>query len=101
MSVQHCSLKLDLRNFTGKTLRVLSDTIRSVVKQEHGYLGTKGLTDSRLNQWPVAIRFSSKQNRLVAYENLKDILSPTILKQMNIKKLRTISKKPKPVRFFN
>ena len=100
MNSYSCSLKVNLSRLTGKKFKTVSDTIRSIVKQEHGYSGTAGLTDNRLGKWPISIRFITKQNRKIAYLNLHEILSPSIINVMDIEKLNLKRKVSCPVRVF-
>lgn len=94
------SLSLDLRNFIGKTQKILCDAIRSGVKQQHGYRSTKGLTDCRFKKWPIVIRFKSKQNREEFLYCLEELLSSRSLSKMNIKMLNPKSSNAKATRFI-
>jgi hypothetical protein len=82
------SLSLDLRKFKGKKFKVMCDMVRSAVKQEHGYRSTKGLTDSRLKKWSIAIRFSNEINRNNFISSLEQILSVDSLSKMKFKMLK-------------
>lgn len=93
------SLQLDIRFLKGKKGKIVADTIRSAVKNEHGYPAQKGLTDSRLQKWPVVIRFRDSANRASFENNLTAILAPTVLQRMNIKHLRPVRATNKPFRF--
>ncbi len=94
-----CSLQLDIRFLKGKKSKIVNDTIRSAVKNEHGYAAQKGLTDSRLQAWPVVIRFRGPTNRASFESNLRVLLAPTVLQRMNIKHLRPVQATNKPFRF--
>jgi hypothetical protein len=95
----NCSMTVDLRSLSGRQFKVVADLIRSAIKQEHGYNGTKGLKDERLSIWPVAIRFRGKQNRENFKKTLSGILSITLLNKI-IKNTRPIGSNPKPVRII-
>jgi hypothetical protein len=95
------SLKLNLTGFSGKPFKVLTDLVRSAVKQEHGYNATKGLTDRRLQAWPIMIRFRRRQNRDSFETVLKDTLSPRVLRKMSIEHFRPRDKNVGPVRIMN
>ncbi len=94
------SLSFDLREFKGKKFKVLCDTVRSAVKQEHGYNSTKGLTDRRFSKWPIVIRFGSQANRVSFISSLDEILSSGTLSQMKFKMLKPRSGSVKATRFL-
>jgi hypothetical protein len=95
----NCSLTVDLRGLSGKQFKVTADLIRSAIKQEHGYNGTKGLKDTRLSMWPVAIRFQGKQNRENFKMTLSGILSTTLFGSI-MKDTRPVNSNPKPIRII-
>lgn len=94
-----CSLKIDLTGFSGKTFKVLSDIVRSGIRQEHGPRAIKGVTDSRLNCWPLVIRFSTEQNRDDFMDTLEEICSPLILKRLGIQYGRPNRSNVTPIRW--
>lgn len=93
------SLKLNVTKFCGKKFKILCDTIRSGVKQEHGFRATKGITDKRLEVWPIVIRFSADTNRERFIKSLRSLLSSNTLAKMDCKKLKPTSRSPKATRF--
>lgn len=92
------SIQLDIRSLKGKRFKIIADTIRSAIKNEHGYQATAGLTDTRFRNWLVVIRFHSSENRSAFENNLSEIIAPTILQLMKIKRLRTVGSTHNPVR---
>jgi hypothetical protein len=92
------SLKLNVTRFRGKKFKILCDTIRSGVKQEHGFQGTKGITDKRLGVWPIVIRFATDSNRERFVKSMKSLLSPTTLAKMDLDKLKPAGRSPKAIR---
>jgi len=93
------SLTLDLTNFECKKFKVLCDTVRSAIKQEHGYNSTDGLTDVRFAAWPVAIRFMTKSNRADFIHSLENLLSENTLEKLSLTKKKTSGKKTRAVVF--
>ena len=94
------SLSLDLRAFKGKTFKVLCDMVRSAIKQEHGYKSTRGLTDERLKQWSIVIRFSSKDNRASFIRSLEGLLSSDTLSMMRFRMLKPKTRNTSAIRFI-
>ena len=95
------SLQLDIRQFYGKTFKVIADMIRSGIKNEHGFKATKGITDLRLGSWPIVIRFVDQKNRNRFERSLKKILHPQVLRQIDIKHLNPKDDVIRPVRWAN
>jgi predicted regulator of amino acid metabolism with ACT domain len=93
------SLRLNLTSFHGKKFKIISDTIRSGIKQEHGFMATKGITDKRLKTWPIIIRFTTGTNRRSFITSMKSILSSNTLREINAKKLKPTCKSPRTTRF--
>jgi hypothetical protein len=92
------SLQLDVRQFNGKKFKVIADTIRSGIKNEHGFKALKGITDSRLKAWPIVVRFATKKNRQRFENVVMQILRPSVLSQIDIKHLIPRGSVVKPVR---
>ena len=88
MKTYHASIQLDVRGFTGKTFKVLCDTIRSGIKNEHGFNATKGLTDNRLGSWPTVIRFKTEENRKRFMDTLHELFKPKVINRLALRILR-------------
>ncbi|MDO9215200.1 MAG: hypothetical protein Q8Q54_16225 [Methylococcales bacterium] len=94
------SIQLGIQDFKGKQFKVLACMIRSGVYNEHGFLATKGMTDSRLEEWSIVIRFATQKNKERFEESLQ-LLHPQVLKEMRIKDLNPSVRVVKPIRWAN
>ncbi len=92
------SLQLDLRQINDKLFKVIADTIRSGIKNEHGFKALKGITDLRLKAWPIVVRFATKKNRQRFENVVMQIFHPRVLRQIDIKHLNPRGSAVKPVR---
>ena len=84
------SLSVDVTavNVTPKQFKVMTDAIRSAVKNEHGYKAQRGLKDQNLRSSAVLIRFYTAQDRHNFEVNLKAVLNPQITRQMRLQYLK-------------
>ena len=94
------SLTVSLRALKGKPFKVVADTLRSAVKNEHGYKATAGLTDARLASWSITIRFSTDANRRRFEDTLEQVLHPQVFLRMAIKNSKPSKDLSKPVRMI-
>ena len=96
------SVRVDLRQIrpSGKDFKLLADLIRAGVKNEHGFSALKGLTDQRLKQWPVAIRFKTAKNRESFYNGIQRLLRPTLVKIIGLKPSYPNTNKSKPIKYI-
>jgi len=96
------SVRVDLRkiNPLGKDFKLLADLIRSGVKNEHGFIALKGLTDQRLEQWPVAIRFKTAKNRASFYNSMQRLLRPTLVKMIGLTPTYPNAGQSKPIKYI-
>ena len=92
------SLQLNMQSFSDKEFKVVSDTIRSAIKNEHGFRAQKGITDLRLKKWPIVIRFTTHKNRDSFESVLRKVFNPLVLKKLAIKHLIPQSGVTSPVR---
>lgn len=94
------SLSLNLTKFQGTEFKILCDTVRSGVKQEHGFRALKNLTDHRFSSWSIVIRFATRENRNHFIQYLKNLLAHSIYRKMEIKKLIPKGNRLRPTRFL-
>jgi hypothetical protein len=92
------SLQLDLRLLSGKLFKVVADAIRSGIKNEHGYRATKGINDTRLQTWPIIIRFTNKEYRERFEDVMKQTIHPDLIAKILIKHLKPMGSATRPVR---
>lgn len=96
------SVKLDLRSIStwGKDFKLITDVIRSGVKNEHGFAALKGLTDARFQGWPIAIRFKTADSRSKFYSRIRRLLHPDIVKKIGLKSTTPNTMLSKPVKYL-
>lgn len=82
------SLKLSLQQLDDKNVKVVANMIRFCISNEHGFLGNKGVTDERLRQCSIVIRFATSDNRKRFWSTMKGGLSPKLVERIFLKALR-------------
>ena len=95
----NASIQLDLRNLKGKLFKVVADTVRSGISNEHGFKAKKNITDHRLERWPIVIRFSTAENRESFVATMEQALHPRVVNVMDFKLLKPKSAKAEPYRW--
>lgn len=93
------SLQADCRQLDDDVRKIVLDAFRSGIKNEHGFKATKGLTDSRLEKWPVVIRFTAPGTRESFKMKLTKALHPKVLSAMSLKYLKPSVAVTKPIRW--
>lgn len=94
------SVQMSLSGLKGKTFKVVADAVRSAVKNEHGFVATRGLTDTRLAGWLIAIRFATNTNRNRFIGTLEQVLHPDVLRQLTLERVFPSRKLTEPVRLL-
>lgn len=94
------SLKLDLTHLHGKVFKVVAELIRSAIKNEHGYKATEGISDSRLQTWPIVIRFTNKKCRERFEKVINEVMNPDIIAKIGITHLKPGIAVTRPVRMM-
>lgn len=95
------SLQADCRHLDKDIRKIVFDALRSGIKNEHGYLATKGLTDTKLQTWPVVIRFSALRTRESFKIKLKKALHPNVVQALALKDLCPSDSVYKPFRLVS
>lgn len=78
------SLHIDISRFEGKLFKLIAANIRIGIVHEHGYQGTKGITDVTLKKFPITVRFRTRMNRESFRQNLMSLLHPNITSKMGL-----------------
>ena len=86
------SLKIDLRSLKEreKLFKVVAEMIRSAIKNQHGYKATEGISDSRLQSWPIVIRFTSKESRKRFEQVISEAIHPDLLESIGITHMKPV-----------
>lgn len=102
MTMHSHSIKVDLRGIKawGKDFKLITDLIRSGVKNEHGFAALKGLTDIRFEEWPIAVRFKTADSRAKFYSRMQRLLNPKVIKKIGLKSTSPNADRSKPVRYL-
>lgn len=96
-----CSVTFDIRGIhEAKIFRTVTTLLRGAAIQEHGFRGTKGMTDARFKIWPLAIRFHSKLNRDNFINTIETTLSDELLNIISARRTIPKGNNPKPIRFL-
>ncbi|MEI6708251.1 MAG: hypothetical protein WCK96_14100 [Methylococcales bacterium] len=95
------SIQLSIQDFNGKLFKVLAAAIRAGVINEHGFRATKGMTDLRLTEWSIVIRFRTQENKERFKESLQYLFHPQTLKKMQIKDLSPRVRVGEPIRWVS
>lgn len=95
------SLELTLQPLNGKVFKVVADTIRSGISNEHGFRANKGVTDERFKQWTIVIRFATVENRTRFLNTMKRVLHPGLIDLIALKQLTPRPGVEKPYRWVS
>jgi len=95
----NASLEVDLRTLKGRLFKVVADTLRSGISNEHGFKANKNVTDSRLACWPIVIRFSTAENRERFVTTMETALHPMAVSAMRFRCLKPKSQTVAPYRW--
>jgi hypothetical protein len=95
------SLQLTLQQLNGKAFKVVADTIRSGISNEHGFRANKGVTDERFKQWSIVIRFATIENRTRFLNTMKRVLHPRLVELIAFKPLTPRAGVEKPYRWVS
>lgn len=95
------SLQLNLQFLKGKVFKIVADTIRSGISNEHGFRANKGVTDERFQQWPIVIRFATIENRTRFLDTMERVLHPHLFTLIDVKKLKPLPGAEKPYRWVS
>lgn len=82
------SLLLNITMVKGKLFKVLAETVRACIKNQHGYKATLGLTDTCLGKCPVFIRFTDRESRDNFEKVLLQVLHPNLSRKITLKHMK-------------
>ena len=94
------SLQLDLTSLHGKILKAVADLVRNGIKNIHGYAATTGISDERLSQWKIIVRFATKECRDRFEDVITQVIHPDLIEKIIVKRMKPMGSVTRPVRIL-